>query len=88
VQLRLDVVESRIQAYRTDRGLGRFLVRHDIDSLKQTVPGAMEEIKVLARTLTARAADIPGYFLPYPYMSILKNYYLTRLILIRGSCET
>ena len=33
-----------------------------IDSLKQTIPAGLEEIGALARTLTARAADILAYF--------------------------
>lgn len=63
VQATWGVYQRLIQAYRAqDPGLGRFLMQRVIDSLKQTIPAGLEEIGALARTLTARAADILAYF--------------------------
>ena len=63
VQAAWGVYQRLIQAYRTEEaGLGRFLMRRLIDSLRQAVPDGLEEIQTLARTLTERASDILAYF--------------------------
>ena len=61
VQAAWGVYQRLIQAYRTDDpGLGKYLMRRLIDSLKQAIPEGLEEIQALARTLTERASDTPG----------------------------
>ena len=63
VQASWGVYQRLIQAYRTeDPGLGKYLMRRLIDSLKQAIPEGLEEIQTLARTLTERASDILAYF--------------------------
>ena len=63
VQASWGVYQRLIQAYRTeDPGLGKYLMRRLIDSLRQAVPDGLEEIQTLARTLTERASDILAYF--------------------------
>ena len=63
VQAAWGVYQRLIQAYRTeDPGLGKYLMRRLIDSLKQAIPEGLEEIQTLARTLTERASDILAYF--------------------------
>ena len=54
---------ARFQAYRAEEaGLGKYLMRRLIDSLKQAIPDELEEIQTLARTLTSRSQDILAYF--------------------------
>ena len=54
---------ARFQAYRTeDPGLGKYLMRRLIDSLRQAVPNGLEEIQTLAKTLTSRSQDVLAYF--------------------------
>ena len=63
VQAAWGVYQRLIQAYRTeDPGLGKYLMRRLIDSLKQTIPDGLEEIQTLARTLISRSQDILAYF--------------------------
>ena len=63
VQAAWGVYQRLIQAYRTEEaGLGKYLMRRLIDSLRQAVPNGLEEIQTLARTLTERASDILAYF--------------------------
>ena len=63
VQASWGVYQRLIQAYRTeDPGLGKYLMRRLIDSLKQAIPEGLEEIQTLARTLTERASDILAHF--------------------------
>ena len=63
VQASWGVYQRLIQAYRTeDPGLGKYLMRRLIDSLRQAVPNGLEEIQTLARTLTSRSQDILAYF--------------------------
>jgi len=63
VQASWGVYQRLIQAYRTeDPGLGKYLMRRLIDSLRQAVPNGLEEIQTLAKTLTERASDILAYF--------------------------
>ena len=59
------VYQRLIQAYRTeDPGLGKYLMRRLIDSLKQAVPDGLEETTTLVKTLTSRSQDILAYFGP------------------------
>ena len=63
VQASWGVYQRLIQAYRAEEaGLGKYLMRRLIDSLRQAVPEGLEEIQTLARTLTERASDILAYF--------------------------
>ena len=63
VQASWGVYQRLIQAYRTeDPGLGKYLMRRLIDSLRQAVPNGLEEIQTLAKTLTSRSQDILAYF--------------------------
>ena len=63
VQAAWGVYQRLIQAYRTEEaGLGKYLMRRLIDSLRQAVPDGLEEIQALARTLTSRSQDILAYF--------------------------
>ena len=63
VQASWGVYQRLIQAYRAEEaGLGKYLMRRLIDSLRQAVPDGLEEIQTLARTLTERASDILAYF--------------------------
>ena len=63
VQAAWGVYQRLIQAYRTEEaGLGKYLMQRLIDSLRQTVPEGLEEIQILARTLTERASDTLAYF--------------------------
>ena len=63
VQAAWGVYQRLIQAYRVeDPGLGKYLMRRLIDSLRQAVPDGLEEIQALARTLTSRSQDILAYF--------------------------
>ena len=69
VQAAWGVYQRLIQAYRTeDPGLGKYLMRRLIDSLRQAVPDGLEEIQTLARTLTSRSQDILAYFDHPPYL--------------------
>jgi transposase len=57
------VYQRMIAAYREpDRTRGRELMRHLIDSVSHGVPGALQEIITLGRTLKKRGADILAYF--------------------------
>ena len=59
VQAAWGVYQRLIQAYRAeDSGLGKYLTRRLIDSLRQAVPDGLEEIQ----TLIERASDILAYF--------------------------
>ena len=63
VQASWGVYQRLIQAYRAEEaGLGKYLMRRLIDSLRQAVPDGLEEVQTLARTLTERASDILAYF--------------------------
>ena len=63
VQAAWGVYQRLIQAYRTeDPGLGKYLMQRLIDSLKQAIPNGLEEIQILARTLTSRSQGILAYF--------------------------
>ena len=54
---------ARFQAYRAEEaGLGKYLMRRLIDSLRQAVPDGLEEIQTLARTLISRSQDVLAYF--------------------------
>ena len=69
VQAAWGVYQRLIQAYRAEEaGLGKYLMRRLIDSLRQAVPDGLEEIQALARTLTERASDTPGLLRPPPYL--------------------
>ena len=69
VQAAWGVYQRLIQAYRAEEaGLGKYLMRRLIDSLRQAVPDGLEEIQTLARTLTERASDTPGLLRPPPYL--------------------
>ena len=63
VQAAWGVYQRLIQAYRTDEaGLGKYLMQRLITSLRQTIPNGLEEIQILAKTLTSRSQDILAYF--------------------------
>ena len=69
VQASWGVYQRLIQAYRTDDpGLGKYLMQQLIDSLKQAVPNGLEEIQILAKTLTSRSQDILAYFDHPPHL--------------------
>ena len=56
------VIECRMPAGFKDPGLGKYLMRRLISSLRQAVPDGLEEVGALARPLTERSADILAYF--------------------------
>ena len=54
---------ARFQAYRAEEaGLGKYLMRRLIDSLRQAVPEGLEEVQTLAKTLVSRSQDVLAYF--------------------------
>jgi transposase len=57
------VYQRMIAAYRCeDRGLGRAAMQAVIDTLANSVPTGLGELRRLGRTLARRAADILAYF--------------------------
>ena len=65
VQASWGVYQRLIQAYRTEEaGLGKYLMRPLIDSLRQAIPDGLEEIQTLARTMISRSQDTPGLLRP------------------------
>ena len=69
VQAAWGVYKRLIQAYRTeDPGLGKYLMRRLISSLKRAVPDGLEDTTKLARTLTERVGDTRGLLRPPSYL--------------------
>jgi transposase len=57
------VYQDMITAYRQqDRHLGRFFLKHTIETISSEVPDQLVEIRKLARTLKQRATDMLSYF--------------------------
>ncbi|CEI29811.1 Transposase [Propionibacterium freudenreichii] len=57
------IYQRMVTAYREpDRGLGKFVMGHLIDSLTSGIPAGLVELRKLGRTLKQRAIDVLAFF--------------------------